>query len=229
MQYLREFSMVFSQQANQRARKPNYGSRYPTDESLLASIASGESSAFNKLFDRYYRPVSNFIRRRFETDEMVEDITQEVFLRVFKSARTFKGDKKFSSWVFKIASNEVKRHWKSRCNRQTLSLSHPAAQGDSCDEPDYTVEDLRAEPAAVIEQELIARDLRAQIERLPGKQRAVVLLKYYGELTFAEISMICNSPLSTVLSRMRYAVNKLKLSSGPVSYTHLTLPTNREV
>jgi RNA polymerase sigma-70 factor (ECF subfamily) len=180
------------------------------DEQLLAQIAAGDTGAFDQLFAKYHQPIYNFVKKQIPSRESVEDVVQEVFLRVFKSAKNFDVEKKFSSWLYKIALNEVKRHWKRAMARQSYSLNTPMGeeQGDA-ERQDY-LEDERAAPAEITETELFSRDLQGLIDRLPEKQKIVVLLKVYQELTFEEIAEICECPLSTVLSRMRYAVSKLR-------------------
>lgn len=191
-------------------------SRCPTDEELIERLAAGDTSAFNTIFERYHRPVFSFINKQLKECETVEDLAQEVFLRVYKSAKTFDTSKKFSSWLFTIAYNEIKRYWKRSGGRQTLSLNAPVSGEDDDSEHAEFLEDQRIAPEAHVEQLLISRDLKAFIERLPKKQKTVVLLKVYCEMTFEEIAEICECPLSTVLSRMRYAVNKLRCWLGVV-------------
>ncbi len=182
----------------------------PTDEELLTRLAAGDTTAFDTVFERFHRQIFNFISKQVNDRESVEDLAQEVFLRVFKSAKNFDATKKFSSWIYKIALNEVKRHWKRSSTRMTYSLNTPV--GDESGEAERAdfLEDTRIAPAQTTENEIFTRDLRTLIDRLPEKQKTVVLLKVYQELTFEEISEICGCPLSTVLSRMRYAVNKLR-------------------
>jgi RNA polymerase sigma-70 factor, ECF subfamily len=184
--------------------------RRPTDEELVGQLAAGDAAAFNVIFDRYHKPIYNFIKKQVLERENVEDLAQEVFMRVFKSARNFDTTKKFSSWVYKIALNEVKRHWKRSGSRQTFSLNVPVGEEGGDSERGDFIEDQRVAPAAAAEQDLFSRDLKTLIDRLPEKQKTVVLLKVYNELTFEEIAEICECPLSTVLSRMRYAVSKLR-------------------
>lgn len=182
----------------------------PTDEILLTRLAAGDATAFNMVFDRYHRQIFNFISKQVSERESVEDLAQEVFMRVFKSAKNFDASKKFSSWIYKIALNEVKRHWKRSSARQTYSLNAPVGEDSGEAERADFLEDTRIAPEQTTQNELFTRDLRVLIDRLPEKQKTVVLLKVYQELTFEEISEICDCPLSTVLSRMRYAVNKLR-------------------
>lgn len=181
-----------------------------TDEELVGQLAAGDHAAFNEIFERYNRQIYNFINKQVGERESVEDLVQEVFMRVYKSARNFDTNKKFSSWVYKIALNEVKRHWKRTSAKQTYSLNQPLGNEANDAERGDFVEDERVIPADMTEQDLFSRNLRQMIDKLPEKQRTVVLLKVYHELTFEEIAEICDCPLSTVLSRMRYAVNKLR-------------------
>lgn len=184
--------------------------RIPTDEQLLVQIAAGDQDAFNEIFDRFSKQIYNFINKQVVEHESVEDLVQEVFLRVYKSAKNFDPEKKFSSWIYKIALNEVKRHWKRAASRQTYSLNQPLGDEGGDSERQDLIRDERDTPDTTVEKAIFSKDLRELIDRLPEKQKTVVLLKVYNELTFEEIAEICDCPLSTVLSRMRYAVSKLR-------------------
>lgn len=182
----------------------------PSNEYIVSQIAAGDAKAFDIIFDRFHRQIYNFISKQVQDQQSVEDLVQEVFLRVFKSAKNFDVEKKFSSWIYKIALNEVKRYWKRTISKPTFSLNTPlgAESGDS-ERQDF-IEDLRLTPVTSTEKDLFTKNLKTLIDRLPEKQKTVVLLKVYQELTFEEIAEICECPLSTVLSRMRYAVSKLR-------------------
>lgn len=181
-----------------------------TDEQLVGQIAAGDTRAFDAIFERYYQQIYNFSKKQLSAKESVEDVVQEIFLRVFKSAKNFDTERKFSSWLYRIALNEIKRFWKRSSARQSYSLNTPLGDevGDG-ERQDYLA-DERVQAAELAESDLFSRDLRKLIDRLPEKQKTVVLLKVYQGLTFEQISEICECPLSTVLSRMRYAVTKLR-------------------
>jgi RNA polymerase sigma-70 factor (ECF subfamily) len=180
------------------------------DEVLIGELACGDVRCFDQIFDRYHQQIYNFIKKQVSDHESVEDLVQEVFLRVYKSAKNFDVTKKFSSWVYKIALNEVKRHWKRTGSRQTFSLNAPLGDEGGESERQDLLEDQRITPEAQTESELFSKNLKLLIDRLPEKQKTVVILKIYNDLTFEEIAEICDCPLSTVLSRMRYAVSKLR-------------------
>jgi len=188
---------------------PDVAVRVP-DEMLIGELAFGDVSCFDEIFERYHQQIYNFIKKQVNDHESVEDLVQEVFLRVYKSAKNFDVTKKFSSWVYKIALNEVKRHWKRTGSRQTFSLNAPLGDEGGESERGDLLEDQRVTPDVVTETELFSKNLKLLIDQLPEKQKVVVVLKIYNDLTFEEIAEICDCPLSTVLSRMRYAVSKLR-------------------
>jgi RNA polymerase sigma-70 factor (ECF subfamily) len=181
-----------------------------TDEQLVGRVAQGDSQAFDIIFERYHQQIFNFARKQLSTRDNIEDIVQEVFLRVFKSAKNFDTERKFSSWLYRIALNEIKRYWKRSSARQAYSLNAPLGDEAGDGERQDYLHDERPAAAGIAESDLFSRDLRHLIDRLPEKQKTVVILKVYQELTFEEIAQICECPLSTVLSRMRYAVSKLR-------------------
>lgn len=183
---------------------------HATDEELMREIAAGDFGAFDTLFGRYHQQIYNFVRKQINSPQSAEDLVQEVFLRVFRSAKGFDPEKKFSSWMYRIALNEIKRHWKRSTARQAYSLNAPIGDGSADAERQDLIEDQHPGPAEVFETESFSGELRTLIDRLPEKQKTVVLLKVYQELTFEQIAEICECPLSTVLSRMRYAVSKLR-------------------
>src|SRR5207237_9450853 len=108
-----------------------------------------------------------FVKKQILARESVEDVVQEIFLRVFKSAKNFDVEKKFSSWLYKIALNEIKRHWKRSAARQSYSLNAPMGEdGGEAERQDYLA-DERIAPAELAESELFSRDLQTLIDRLP--------------------------------------------------------------
>lgn len=180
------------------------------DEELMREIATGDLHAFDTLYGRYHQQIYNFVRKQINSPDSAEDLVQEIFLRVFRSAKGFDVEKKFSSWMYRIALNEIKRHWKRSTARQAYSLNAPIGDGAGDAERQDLLEDQHPGPAETFETETFSQELRQLIDRLPEKQKTVVLLKVYQELTFEQIAEICECPLSTVLSRMRYAVSKLR-------------------
>ena len=188
--------------------------RHCSNEQLAKRVAEHDDSAFDCLYRRFEGQIGSFIRKQIRDQTHVEDILQEVFMRVYKSASGFDASRKFSSWLYKIALNEVKRYWERSSKLPAYSLNTPIGSADSNLEAEDFLEDPRTAPEDLAAEDLFSRDLKNLIDRLPPKQKTVVLLRVDHELTFEEISEICECPLSTVLSRMRYAIQKLRQWMG---------------
>lgn len=181
-----------------------------TDEELMTNVSLRDMHSFNVVFNRYYKQIFNFIRKSVPDDKEAEDITQEVFLRTFKSAARFDPERKFSSWIYKIAFNEIKRYFSKFKAKRTSSINEPLDVGSGIAERGDLLEDGGPSPEVSAELAKKTQQIKKLIEALPEKQRTVIILKVYQELTFEEISQVLDCPLSTVLSRMRYAVKKLQ-------------------
>ena len=175
----------------------------------MSRVASQDMRSFNVVFNRYYKQIFNFIKKNVHDFKEAEDITQEVFLRIYKSAARFDPERKFSSWIYKIAFNEIKRHFSKAAGKRTSSINEPLDEGGGGAERGDLLEFSGLGPEASTEAAKQTQQIKKLIETLPEKQRTVVILKVYQELTFEEIAQILDCPLSTVLSRMRYAVKKL--------------------
>jgi RNA polymerase sigma factor (sigma-70 family) len=195
-----------------------------TGEELMQLVAAGDRKAFDEVYDRYHRQMYNFIKKQVVQRAAAEDITQEVFVRLFKAARRFDPDKQLTSYLYKIAVNEIRRHYQKASSTQAFSLNEPLAAEDDGRERIDLMSDERQMPEAQVQEEFARRTLRQLIDRLPPEQKMVVLLKVYDELTFEEIAQIMDRPLSTVLSRMRYALQKLRRWMDDEGITQDELP-----
>jgi len=179
------------------------------DELLMTSAAGGDRAAFDRLYDRYHARIYSFIKKQVGDQQAAEDLTQEVFLRLFKSLGSFDPERQFSSYLYKIAVNEVRRHYQKQAANQAFSLNEPVVDIDDDRERTELLADQAMGPEMLASARLTREMLRHLIDRLPPEQRMVILLKVYEQLTFEEIAAVMDRPLSTVLSRMRYALQKL--------------------
>jgi len=179
------------------------------DEQLITLVARGNRDAFDEVYRRFSKQIYNFVKKQVQDREAAEDITQEVFLRLYRAAAHFDPARQLSSYLYKIAVNETRRHFQKLAGTQVLSLNEPIGSDDANRERADAVADASVADEAA-EGRLTTGYLRGLIDRLPHEQREVVLLKVYSERTFEEIARIVDAPLSTVLSRMRYAIQKLR-------------------
>ena len=159
-----------------------------TDEALVARVADGDEPALRELLRRYDRPLASFLYRRTGGRD-VEDLYQETWLRVVRSAQRFDQRRRFSTWLFQIAVN-LCRDW----HRRPPPEPRPVA-----DEPS----------AATLERSEAALDAAQLLARLPDAQREVIVLRYYHDLSEDETAAILDIPKGTVKSRLHHAIARL--------------------
>jgi RNA polymerase sigma-70 factor (ECF subfamily) len=191
----------------------------------MAAYQAGDVRAFERLLARHEKPVWNFLRRFTRDAAAAEDLLQEVFLRVVKSAGEWKQTAKFSTWVYAIARNLCVDQSRRAVHRQAASLDGPVrADGDSTE----TLHDRIAATQHLADAQASDRQTAARIDaaiaRLPDDQREVFLMREVMDLSFAEIAAVVGASEPTVKSRMRYALGKLRdalsdLHDAPVGAT----------
>jgi len=176
-----------------------------TDEELVARSIGGDSESFNELVLRWERPIYALAYRTIGREEDARDVCQETFLRAFRALPGFRGQAKFSSWLYRIALN-LCRDWIRRERRA------PIVQPPE----DVDVMELAAasEPSESIEDLVARKDLSRAVERamalLPDEQRTAIVLKEYHGLTFQEIAELLGCPLSTVKTRLYQGLTVLR-------------------
>ena len=168
-----------------------------TDEELVAKSISGDSDSFNELVLRWERPIYALAYRTIGREEDARDVCQETFLRAFRALPGFRGQAKFSSWLYRIALN-LCRDWIRR-ERRTPVVQPP-------EDVDLIEMAAAAEPSESIEDLVARKDLTRLVEQamalLPEEQRTAIVLKEYHGLTFQEIAELVGCPLSTVKTRL---------------------------
>jgi RNA polymerase sigma-70 factor (ECF subfamily) len=176
-----------------------------TDEELVARSMGGDLDSFNQLVLRWERPIYALAYRVIGREEDARDVAQETFLRAFRALSGFKGQAKFSSWLYRITLN-LCRDWIRRERRTPIApapegvdLIDLAADGDTVE----TVEDL------VARREL-GRAVAKAMSSLPDEQRTAIILKEYHGLTFQEIADLLDCPLSTVKTRLYQGLSVLR-------------------
>jgi RNA polymerase sigma-70 factor (ECF subfamily) len=176
-----------------------------SDEELVSRSIGGDAESFNQLVLRWERPIYALAYRVIGREEDARDVCQETFLRAFRALGGFRGQAKFSSWLYRIALN-LCRDWVRR-QRRTPVVQLPE---------DVDVIELAAsrEPTEPIEELVARRDLTRAVEkamgRLPEEQRTAIILKEYHGLTFQEIADLVGCPLSTVKTRLYQGLTVLR-------------------
>ncbi len=176
-----------------------------TDEELVAQSLRGDAESFNQLILRWERPIYALAYRVIGREEDARDVCQETFLRAFRGLSAFKGQAKFSSWLYRIALN-LCRDWIRR-ERRTPMVQAP----DGVDLVEIAVE---REPVESIEDYVSRQDLSRAVAKammsLPEEQRTAIILKEYQGLTFQEIADLLGCPLSTVKTRLYQGLSVLR-------------------
>jgi len=159
-----------------------------SDEELMAGVARGSEDAFRELLGRYERPLAGYLNRQTAGRDS-EDLFQEIWLRVVRSARSFDRRARFKPWLYRIAINVLRDWWRRG------RAPEPAVAWD----PD--AREPVPEGAAVDAERLLAR--------LSPEQREAVALRYWLDLSEAEMSEVLGVPRGTVTSRLHTAISRL--------------------
>jgi RNA polymerase sigma-70 factor (ECF subfamily) len=176
-----------------------------TDEELVARSIGGDTDSFNQLVVRWERPIYALAYRVIGREEDARDVCQETFMRAFRSIHGFRGQAKFSSWLYRIALN-LCRDW---IRRERRAPTVQAPEG-------VDVIEMASEqgPVESIEELVSRRDIGRLIERamaaLSEEQRTAIILKEYQGLTFQEIADLQGCPLSTVKTRLYQGLTVLR-------------------
>jgi RNA polymerase sigma-70 factor (ECF subfamily) len=176
-----------------------------TDEELVSRSMGGDPESFNQLIRRWERPIYALAYRTIGREDDARDVVQETFLRAFRGLSGFKGQAKFSSWLYRITLN-LCRDWMRR-QRRTPVIATP--DGVDLVELAGESETVETADAAVVRKDL-SRAVARAMSALPEEQRAAIVLKEYHDLTFQEIADLLGCPLSTVKTRLYQGLTVLR-------------------
>ncbi len=176
-----------------------------TDEELVARSVGGDTDCFNQLIKRWEKPIYALAYRTLGREEDARDVCQETFLRAFRALDGFKGQAKFSSWLYRIALN-LCRDWLRRERRAPV-----VATPDGVDLVELAGEGAEVERFdEVVARKDLSRAVARAMRTLPEDQRTAIVLKEYHGLTFQEISELLGCPLSTVKTRLYQGLSVLR-------------------
>jgi len=175
---------------------------------LLAvqAVLKGDANAFEEIVRAYEKNVYNIALRMTSDREDALDISQESFLKAFHSLHTFRGDGKFSVWLYRIVSNTCLDFLRSRARRSELSLNVEDENGETAEQE---IRDDTLSPERLYERKLTREALRDGLMRLPEDQRKILLLREIQGLSYEEIAEVLSLESGTVKSRIYRARRKL--------------------
>ncbi len=178
----------------------------PSDAELVRQWQRGDRSAFPALVRRWQQPVARFLAHLVGRSDLVQDLCQEVFLRAYDAGPRYRPTAAFSTWLYRIALNVARDAGRRR--RPVQPLGH--------DEPE--VSDLS--PEAVCAQRELAGVVAEAVAELPEPLRLVLVLRHYEGLPFEEIARLTRTPASTLKSRFRAALERLRHRLHHLDFDH---------
>jgi len=184
-----------------------------SDVQLMLDVKAGDDASFDLLLQKYRTPLVNFLYRMVRDAATAEDLAQEVFLRVYRARKQYSPSAKFTTWLFRIATNLALNSVRdNRYKRMQVSLDAPAEEDEA--PVQLPGREMR------IDEHMVERD-RAQIIRravaaLPEKQRVAVLLHKYEEMDYGEIAKILECSESALKSLLFRAYETLRVQLAPL-------------
>ncbi len=180
----------------------------------MLDVKAGDDASFDFLLQKYRSPLVNFLHRMVRDTATAEDLAQEVFLRVYRARKQYTPSAKFTTWLFRIATNVALNSVRdNRYQKMQISIDAPV------DEDSQAPMELPAREKR-IDQHMIERDrteiIRRAIWSLPEKQRAAVLLHKYEEMDYAEIARILDCSEGALKSLLFRAYETLRVQLAPL-------------
>jgi RNA polymerase sigma-70 factor (ECF subfamily) len=186
-----------------------------TDVQLMLDVKAGDEQSFELLLRKYRTPLVNFLYRMVRNTAAAEDLAQEVFLRVYRARQEYAPSAKFTTWMFRIATNLALNSVRDNRHRQMeISIDQTGDNGED-EQPAMEVPDR----TPTVEQELVARSraelIMKAIHALPEKQRAAVLLHKFQEMDYDEIARVLECSESALKSLLFRAYETLRVELAP--------------
>ncbi len=186
-----------------------------SDSKLTDRIKRGDQHAFKLLFDKYHIKVFNTCMGFLHNKNDAEDITQDVFIEVYKSSNKFRGDSKFSTWIYRIAVNKSLNHIRDNKRSNWLKSVETLLSGTRSKEV-QTKHALGGNPEIILENTEKAEMLHHAMDSLPKNQKIAFTLNKYEDLSYKEISEVMDISLSSVESLIHRA--KMNLQRKLLNY-----------
>jgi RNA polymerase sigma-70 factor (ECF subfamily) len=184
------------------------------DNELVERYLAGETRRFQELVERYEGRMVNFIQRSIGDRDRAQDLAQEVFVRVYRHIRRFDTSKKFSTWIYTIASNLAKNELRNR-SRNPLVLFQTLTSSWDDDHRPLQFEDSSMRPDDLFRKRHLQELVERAADELPEHHREVFILREIEGKTYEEIAEITNTQLGTVKSRLNRARNRFAQIIAP--------------
>lgn len=182
------------------------------EREVVRKVGAGDVCAFEALFARYHEPIRRHVRRVVRDPATAEDLTQEVFERVWTRAGQWNGRGTFQAWLFRVATNLALNQLRSRRRHPQEPLTRREVEsGVPTDEPSeaWLVDPAAVDPSEAAERGADRDRLRRLLTDLPGDKRRVLELVHIADMDLATVAEVLGIPVGTVKSRLYYARKRL--------------------
>ena len=179
------------------------------DSAIMLRVRAGDDAAFNLLVEKYHRPMTHFMYRMTHNQAVAEELAQEVFLRVYRSRETYRAEARFSTWLYRIATNLGVNYARDTRHERTAHTVYL----DEQDQETGTTPDV-ADSQPSVEQDLVRQErmkaIRQHVMALPERQRNAVLMHKYQGLDYRQIGEVLNLSESATKSLLFRAYQTLR-------------------
>jgi RNA polymerase sigma-70 factor (ECF subfamily) len=187
----------------------NGGQAPAGDAAIMLRVAAGDEAAFNYLVERYHRPMIHFMFRMVRNQAVAEELAQEVFLRVYRSRESYRAEAKFTTWLYRIATNLAVNHARdTRHERAAQTIYLDAPDEESGTTPDVADDEPSVEERLLRDERMAA--IRTHVMALPERQRMAVLMHKYQGMDYKQIGEVLKLSESATKSLLFRAYQTLR-------------------
>ena len=177
-----------------------------SEKKIIEKVLGGDANAFEELVLKYEKTVYNLALRMVGDRDDASDMTQEAFIKAYGSLSSFRGDSKFSVWIYRIATNVCLDFLRSKSRKQQVSLT---VSDDDDEDAQLDIPDPKADPEQQLMQKMSMQSVEEGLKTLPDKQRQILVMRELGGMSYAEIGAALSLEEGTVKSRIFRARKRL--------------------
>lgn len=179
----------------------------PEVSDLIVRCQQGDHRAFDELVAKYQRYVFNLVYQHLGEIDEIEDVSQEIFVRIYKFIGKYRGNASLESWIYKIVLNYCRTHARRRSSfsRMFIATPKPKPSEDRNFEILDTLPDATYDPAKTVEQRKLVQDILDAVRGLPEIYRNILIMREINELSYEEVAEILGISIGTVKSRISRA------------------------
>lgn len=175
------------------------------DNKLIEDFFSGDERAFENLVEKYLKPIYNFIHQLSKNKSVVDDLTQETFLKAWKNIKQFDKSKNFKTWLFTIAKNTTYDYFKKK-----KEIPFSFFEDEDGSNKLENISEEKKLPDEILYENDLKEDLEANLNKIPEKYKLILVLHYKEGFSLSEISQILKIPYNTAKSSHARALKRLK-------------------